>query len=162
MQEDTHQNKNFEEPPSWAWCSIPRAAEGSQSQSRLQVCFPHALLASWLALGPGPLMPVMAHQPPATEGQADPLQGHWGPVGEAHMCTSVCTRGSCSMHAFSSRQDETAKIAPESEISPAHRPSLARLFKNFVHLATLLPNSGLRPLQKRGLSSGEGVPQIPF
>lgn len=70
--------------------------------------------------------------------------------------------GSCSMHASSSRQDKTAKIAPESEISPAHRPSLTRLFKNLVHLAALLPDSGLRLPRKRSLSSREGVPQIPF
>lgn len=100
----------------------------------------------------------MAHQTPATEGGC--------PCWRPRVYTRVCTSGACLVPAAcllpALQRTKPQTMALRVGDLPSSRLGLPRLFKNSVHTGCpLLPGSGLRQCQKRGVNSGEGLPRVP-
>lgn len=76
------------------------------------------------------------------------------------VCTSVCVPGSCSTHAFCSPQDKNPDSRSRIWGFWLHQAS-REASKTPCTEAALLPGSSLILPQKRGLSAGEGGPQVP-
>lgn len=109
MQEDTHQNKNFEEPPSWG---LVRAFPGQlRVHGHRVICrfvfgTPSLLchLLWVLALHASDGSSATSHR-----GTRGPSSGTLETYVRGHVCTSVCMPRSCGLHASSSWQDKTTK-----------------------------------------------------
>ena len=117
----------------------------------------HTVHAPLFALGPGP-----THQGWLSHGGCVPM---W----EA-MCVHTVSTCVPLVHAwflqracfFLSKGQNHKEELWKSEIPPSSRLNVIGLFKNNTHTGCmLLLGSDLRWSQKRGLNSGEGVPQVP-
>lgn len=84
----------------------------------------------------------------------------------SHVCThvSACISAACHVPtalASCSPKTRPQRTAPGITDLPSSKLSPTRPFKNSVHMGcTLLPGSGLGTTQKRGVNSGDGVPQV--
>lgn len=141
MQEDPRQNKNCQEPLS----SCPSPAEGLVTES-LEVCLWHTLLLCllWLLV------------PHARDGSS--VASHRAPQG-TRVSVYLCVCAGFLQHACFLLSAGQTLQSSRTRSFQLHRALQDP--PNPVHEAALLPGSSLRPSQKRGLSPGEGGPQVP-